>query len=67
MIKKQFVINPDSASKRLHYKPNADGRCKLKDIKNPIYVDSIKQVDRRLYPKKNDCFWCIRNKPNLPF
>ena len=61
-MKKVFVINPDSASKRLHYIPNTDGRCKLDKIMNPIYLDSINKVDRRIYQKKNDCFWCIKNK-----
>lgn len=63
---KKFVGNPDSASRRLHYIPNSDNRCKLRKIKNPQYFESILEVERKTYLKKNDCFWCIKNKP-VPF
>lgn len=31
-MKKVFVMNSDSASRRLYYIPNIDGRCKLTEI-----------------------------------
>lgn len=67
MVQSRFIINPDSASKRLHHRPTSDGRCKLEDIANPICVNSIQQVDRKEYPANNDCFWCIRRFSPRPF
>jgi len=53
----KYVVNPDSASKRIHYIPNSDGRCKLDEIKNPIKFKNLRSIDQTKYPNK--CKICM--------
>ena len=55
--KMNYVVNPDSASKRIHYIPNSDGRCKLDKIKNPIKFKNLQSIDQTKYPNK--CKICM--------
>lgn len=52
-----YIVNPDFASKMIHYIPNSDGRCKLDEIKNPIKFESLQEIDQSKYPNK--CKICM--------
>ena len=55
---KPYLVNPDSASKMIHYLPMTDGRCKIDKIENPLKYRSLGEIDRKLYPNK--CSWCMK-------
>jgi len=53
-----YVVNPDSASKMIHFLPNADGRCHIDDIINPIRFKKLENIDQKTYPNK--CKICMK-------
>lgn len=56
-MKGRYLVNPDHASKRIHDLTRSDGRCKIKEIVNPIPYDRLEDIDRIKYP--NDCKICM--------
>jgi len=52
-----YLVNPDSASKMIHYLPNSDGRCHIDKIKKPLKFKNLKNIDRKSYP--NNCKICM--------
>ena len=57
-LAKPYLVNPDFASKMIHYLPNTDGRCHIDKIENPLKFRSLGEIDRKLYPNK--CSWCMK-------
>ena len=55
---KSYIVNPDPASKMIHYLPMTDGRCHIDKIENPLKFRSLGEIDRKLYPNK--CSWCMK-------
>ena len=55
---KPYLVNPDSASKMIHYLPKTDGRCHIDKIENPLKYRSLGEIDRKRYPNK--CSWCMK-------
>ena len=39
-----YLVNPDSASKRIHYLPNCDGRCHIDRIIHPIRFRDLRKI-----------------------
>ena len=40
-LAKPYLVNPDFASKMIHYLPNTDGRCHIDKISNPLTDDDV--------------------------
>ena len=55
---KSYIVNPDSASKMIHYLPKTDGRCHIDKIENPLKYRSLGEIDKKLYPNK--CQICMK-------
>jgi len=53
-----YLVNPDPASKMIHYIPETDGRCHIDNISNPIKFKKLQNIDQKEYPNK--CKICMK-------